>query len=175
MGVPPLLKRCSERVVTVRAHHGCVGVHFGAEVTQNNQRFCFAEVLEGDACLGAGFRAEVLVFGEFVKTDEFRAVQGLAIDFADSLNADEAVCATVLDGAFDPGVDGQLFGGEQLLAFDAPVHNPLVEVTLFAGIRHWDGLKVVIVFERGVKVALPVELIDDEVDVLMPFFRHVFN
>ena len=91
------------------------------------------------------------------------------------MNADEAVCAVVLDGALHAGFHGQLFGGEQLFALDASVHNPLIKVSRLTCVGDWHGLEVVIVFERGVEISLPVELIDDEVDVLVALLWHVLD
>src|SRR5436309_12992890 len=78
-----------ELVLFVGRHGRGFGVHFGSEVAQADQRFGLAGVLERDSSSGAVFRAKIFVFGQFGETNEFWTVQGLAIDLAGALDADE--------------------------------------------------------------------------------------
>src|ERR1017187_3131477 len=93
-------------VLAVGAHRGGVGIHFGAEVAEADERLGLAGVLEGDAGLGAIFGAEVFILGQLGKADQFGAVEGLAVDLAAALDADEAVGAFVFDGALGTGLNG---------------------------------------------------------------------
>src|ERR1039458_6833395 len=162
-------------VLAVRTHRGGVGIHFGAEVTQADERLGLAGVLEGDAGIGAVFGAEVFIFGQFGEADELGAVEGLAVDLAAALDADEAVGAFVFDGALGAGLDGQLLGREELLAVDLAIDDPAVHEAVFAGVGDGDGFEVVVVLEAGVDVRIPVELVHDEVEVLVLVLRHVLD
>ena len=164
-----------EGVVPIRAHGGSIGIHFGAEVAKYDERFCFAEVFEGDTCLCAGFGAEVFVLRQLVESDQLRAIQRMTVDFSDPLDADQAVSAIVLDRAFDAWIDGELFRSEELLAFDAAVNDPLVQETLAPRVSHWNGFQVMVVLERCIEVSVPIELVDDEIDVLMLLLGHVLD
>ena len=110
-----------------------------------------------------------------METDELRADEGLAVDLAGALDADEAVGAGILDGARGAWIDGEFFGGEELFAIDLAVNDPAVDVALAAGIGDGDGLEVVVVLETRIHVLLPVELIHDEVDVLVLRLGHVLH
>src|SRR5436190_12008303 len=82
------LETLSELVFPVGTHCRRVWVHLRAKVTQRHQRFGLAGVLEADARPRAVLGAEVFVLGQFVETDEFRAVQRLAIDPAGALHTE---------------------------------------------------------------------------------------
>ena len=110
-----------------------------------------------------------------MEADELRADEGLAVDRAGALHADEAVGAGVLDGALGAGIDGEFLGGEELFAVDLAVDDPAVDVALAAGVGDGDGLEVVVVLEIWIHVLFPVELVDDEVDVLVLGLGHVFH
>ena len=68
----------------------------------------------------------------------------------------------------------QFLAREQLFAVYFAVDDPTIDVTFFAGISDRHGLKVMIVFEVLVAVGVPIELIDDEVEVAVLLFGHVF-
>ena len=157
----------------VGAHGRGVRVHFRAEVAQADQRLGGGGVAEGHALLGAGFGAEVFVFGELVEADELRAVEDLAVDRAGALDADEAVGALVGDGALGARFDGQFLRGEVLELVDLAVDDPLVGVAL--ALDGDDRLEVVVILEVRVDVLVPVELVHDEVDVLVLGLRHVLD
>src|ERR1035438_728457 len=162
-------------VLAVGTHRGGVGIHFGAEVAEADERLGLAGVLEGDAGFRAVFGAEVFVFGELGEADELRTVEGLTVDLAAALDADEAVGAVVSDGALDAWLDGQLLGGEELLAVDLAIDDPAVHEAVFVSVGDGDGLEVVVVLEAGVNVGIPVKLIDDEVEVLVLALGNVFD
>src|SRR5207248_8779347 len=60
-----------EFVLPVSTHRRGVGIHFGTEVAEYDQRFDVAGVIKGHAGFGGVFGAENFVFGEFVEADEF--------------------------------------------------------------------------------------------------------
>src|SRR5437867_412215 len=159
----------------VSAHRWRIGVHFGAEVAKHNEWFGFADILEGYAAPGPIFSAEIFVLGQLGEADEFGAIEGLAIDFADALDANEAVSAVVLDAALGARLDGEFFGSEKLFAIDFAIDNPAVHVALFARIGYGDGFEIVIIFELRVHVGFPIELLDDPVEVFVLAAWHVFN
>ena len=98
-----------------------------------------------------------------MKTDEFWAVKRLAVDGALALNTDAAPGTLVFDGAFYAGIDREFLGSEELLLLDTAVDNPAIDVALLTGVCHRNRLEVVIVLETGIEIALPIELVDDEV------------
>ena len=159
----------------IGAHFRGVGIHLRTEITQNHQRLCFAQILERHAGLGSSLGAEIFVFGELGKTNELRTVERMPVDLAHALNANEAVGAIVADGALDTGFDGELFCGEKLLLLDTSVNDPTIHIAGAACIGHGNGLEVMVVLEVGVKVAVPVQLVDDEVDVVVVCGGHVFD
>src|SRR5688500_16895764 len=58
-----------ELVLSISAEIGRARIHFRPEITEDDERFDFAGVLERDAGLGGGFGAENFVAGEFVETN----------------------------------------------------------------------------------------------------------
>ncbi len=95
----------------------------------------------------AVFGAEVFVLGQLGEADELGAVEGLAVDLAAALDADEAVGAVVFDGAAGAGLDRQFLGREELFAVDLAIDDPAVHEALLAGVGHGDGFEVVVVLE----------------------------
>ena len=155
------------------AHRRGVGVHFRPEVTETNQRLGGRGILERDASFRTFSRTEEFVFREFVEADELRAVERLVVDEARALDADEAVGAVVLDGAFGTRGHGEFLGREVLEFVDLAVDDPLVFVAIvFLG---GDRFEVVVVLEVRIHVLVPVELIDDEVDVLVLGLGHILD
>ena len=65
------------------------------------------------------------------------------------------------------GIDGQFPGAEELLAVDGPVDDPLVDVTFGLEPAVDDRFEVVVGLEVGVDVLLPVELLDEVVEVVV--------
>jgi hypothetical protein len=92
------------------------GLGFGAEVAQHDQRLNVTGVLEGDDGFGRAFRAKDFVFGQFVETDEFGAIERQPVHLALALHRDQAVGAPVLDRAASARFEGQFLGGEKLFA-----------------------------------------------------------
>src|SRR5439155_25999185 len=125
-----------ELVFPIRTHRRSVRIHLGAEVAERDKRLGLAGVLESHAGFRAVLRAEVFVFGQLVEADKLRAVQGLAVDAAFALHADQAVSATVFDSASHSWLDGQFFGGEELETADPAINNPSVQKTFFARVGH---------------------------------------
>src|SRR5688572_265076 len=105
-----------ELVLPIRTHRRRIRVHFGTEVAETDQGFGLAGVLKGHAGFRAVLCAEVFVLGQFVKADELRADERLAINLAAALHADQTVGSSILYGAFGAGIDGKLLGGEELFA-----------------------------------------------------------
>lgn len=116
---------------------------------------------------------EDFVFGFLAEADHGWGLEGELADSAFALGGDPAAGGVVLDGALLAGVDGQFAGAEELGAVDTAVDDPLIYPAVAAG--GGDGFQVVVVFEVGVDVFLPVELGDDEVEVLVFVFGDVFN
>ena len=94
-------------------------------------------------------------------------------DAAAALDSNEAGGAFVLDRDFLAGVHGQFLGGEVVLALHAAVDDPAIGVGVVLGVD--DGLEVVVFLEVRIHVRFPVELIDDEVDVLVLVGGHVLH
>ena len=154
-------------------HRRSVGVHFRPEVTETDQRLGRRGVLERDAGFRAFGRTEEFVFREFIEADELRAVERLVVDEARALDTDEAISPVVLDGAFGAGGHGEFLGREVLEFVDLAIDDPLVFVAVaFLG---GDGFEVVVILEVRIHVLVPVELIDDEVDVLVLGLRHILD
>src|SRR3989442_1011454 len=101
-----------ELVLFVVPHGRGFGVYLGSEVAKADQRFGLAGVLEGDSSSGAVFRAKIFVLGQLGEANELWTVQGLAIDLAGALDADEAIGALIFDGALHAGLDREFLGGE---------------------------------------------------------------
>ena len=76
-----------------------------------------------------------------------------------------------LQRALRARLDGQLLGAEQLLAVDRAVDDPAVGVAVAALRLVDDRLQVVVLLEVRVDVLLPVELLDDEVEILVLVLR----
>lgn len=53
--------------------------------------------------------AEILVFCQSAKADQFWRIERLAVDFADALHADEAISAIIFEDSFDAWIDCQFF------------------------------------------------------------------
>ncbi len=58
-------------ILPIRSHLRRFGIHFRAEVTQRDERFGVARVLERHAGFRAVFGAEIFVLGQFVEADGF--------------------------------------------------------------------------------------------------------
>ena len=90
-----------------------------------------------------------------------------------TLHHDQTVGSAIPDGARLAGFHGELLGSEELFAVNLPVDDPFVVVAV--PLPGGDGFKVVVVLEAWIEVLLPVELVDDEVDVFMFVLRHVLD
>ena len=152
------------------ADRGQVGVRVGPEVAEAHERLA-AGVLERHALAGPLGGDEDLVLGDLAEADEVRAVDGQLADRAAALDDDQAVGARVLDRDRAAGLDGQLAGAEELLAVDAAVDDPLVDVARRRAARADDRLEVVVLLELGIDVLLPVELLDEVVEVVVVVLR----
>ena len=80
-----------------------------------------------------------------------------------------------LQRAFRTRLNRQLFGTEQLLAVDGAVDDPPIFVAVTAAVVVADRFQVVALLEVRVDVLVPVELADDEIQVVVFFFRHVLD
>src|SRR6266404_5921420 len=58
---------------------------------------------------------------------------------------------------------------------DLAINNPLVEVAVLGGVGDEYWLEVMVIFEAGVHVGIPVELVHDEVEVLALVFWHILD
>lgn len=90
-----------------------------------------------------------------------------------TLGDDGGVSTVVLDCGGGAGFDGEFLGGEVLEVVDFSVDDPFVieALALFGG----DGFEVVVVLEIRVEVLFPIELVDDEIDLLVLLLRHVLD
>ena len=138
----------------------------GPEVAEAHERLG-AGVLERHALLRPLGGDEDLVLGHLAEADVVRAVDVELADRARALGDDQAVGAVVLDRDRAAGEDGQLAGAEELLAVDGAVDDPLVDVPLALAAGVDDRLQVVVGLELGVDVLLPVELVDEVVEVVV--------
>src|SRR5207302_3446981 len=102
-------------------------------------------------------------------------IKRLPVDPAAALNARETVSAVVFDNAFNAGFDGQFLRAEELGAIDISIHDPTVEVTFLLGIGDRNRLQVMAIFEIGVYVGVPIELVYDEIKVLVFVTGHVLD
>lgn len=163
----------STELQAIGTHGGGGGVYFGAEVAEEDEGFRGAGVVEDDAVLSGFFGGEELVFRELVEAEELGATEAEFVGVALALDHDGGVGAVILDGGFLAGVDRELLGGEVLEVVDLSVDDPFVMVGLV--LRGRDGLEVVIVLEIGVEILFPVDLVDDEIDILMLVLGHVLH
>ena len=153
----------------------CVFVHLWAKVTQEHEGLGVTGVFKSNTRLGTGLGAEVFVLGQLVETDQLGAIQRLAIDGAFALHADAAPSALVSDRALAAGIDGEFLGREELLLFDAAINDPAINVAFAAGVGHGDRLEVMVILEIRIDVAGPVELIDNEIEILVLALGHVLH
>src|SRR5262249_396247 len=119
--------RCSLPGLEVVPYIWQVGMRIGSEVAQADKRLA-AGVLGGDALAGPLGGEEDLVLGDLAIPDEVGAVDGQLADRAAALDDDQAIGAGILEGRRAAGLDGQLARAEELLAVDAAVDDPLVDV-----------------------------------------------
>ena len=108
-----------------------------------------------------------------MEADELRAVERLTVDLAAALDANQAIGTLVGDRGFHARIYSELLGSEELLAVHFAVHNPAVDKAFFTSVCHRHGLEVVVVLEIRIHVLVPIQLLDDEVDVLMVLLGHV--
>ena len=71
------------------------------------------------------------------------------------------------------GLERQFAGAEELLAVDASVDDPAIDPAVAR--RRDDRLQVVVLLEVRVDVLFPVELADDEVEVVVLVLGHVLH
>ena len=86
---------------------------------------------------------------------------------------DRRISALVDDGRFTKRGNGELLGGEILKPVDFSIDDPLVVMGFVTG--GGNGLEVVVVLKIWVEVFLPIELVDDEVDVVVFVGRHILD
>src|SRR5260221_9637865 len=81
----------SELIFLIGAKGRSVRIRFRTEIAQNHERLDVGGVYEGNASAGGILRAEYLVFGQFVETNQFRAIQGQFVHSAFALDGDEPI------------------------------------------------------------------------------------
>src|SRR5437762_316229 len=84
-----------------------------------------------------------------------------------------AEVAVVLERDLYARLHGQFLGAEQFLPVHFTVNDPAVQVALPGRVGGGDRLQVVVVLEVRVHVGVPVELVHEVVEVVVPFRRHV--
>lgn len=94
----------------------------------------------------------------FSEADHLGAIEHQSVHLAAALHQDHAVGSFDFDGPGRTLVYGKFLGAEVLLAFDATVHDPAIDVSLGLSFGDRDGLKKMVVVEIGVYVSLQVEL-----------------
>ena len=92
-----------------------------------------------------------------------------------TLDRDPAAGARILQRAFGAGLNRQFLGAEQLSPIDRAVDDPQILVAVAAAVVVADRFQVVALLEMRIDVLVPVQLADDEVQVLMFFLGHVFD
>ncbi|GIT31438.1 MAG: hypothetical protein Ct9H300mP1_34840 [Planctomycetaceae bacterium] len=124
---------------------------------------------------GGRSRDEHLVVGHLPK----RIIAGVC-NFSEpmvpfTLDGDPAVRPRVGDRATGAGVDGQFLGREQLPSVHGAVDDPAVDVALAGRVSDRNGLQVMVVLEVGIHVLVPVECVDQVLDVIVEFLGEVLG
>ena len=148
------------------SHFRQIRVRVGPEVSEADERLA-AGVLEGDSFGGPLGGDEHLILGHLAESDEVGAIDGQLADGAAPLDDDQAIRPRILDRGRAARLDGQLAGAEELLAVDAAVDDPLIDVARIGTTGADDRLEVVVLLELGIDVLLPVELLDEVVEVVV--------
>ena len=99
----------------------------------------------------------------------------MAADPALALDGDHAGSAGVLDRDVCARLDRELARREELLSVDAPVDDPPVHPPFALGALHGQRLEIAGVLEMGAGVEVPVDEVDDVVEVLLLGLRHVLD
>jgi len=118
-------------------------------------------------------RDEDFVLGFRAETDHRRRLQVQRAHAALALDGDPAAGAGVLQRTLGPRLDRQPLGADQLLAAEQPVDDPVIDPAL--PVVGADGFEIVVVLEIRIDVGFPVQLIDNEVQVLVLVRRHVLD
>src|SRR5438105_12281226 len=96
-------------------------------------------------------------------------------DAARTLYRDQAIGAVVLDGRLYAGLDGQLFRGEEFLAVDLTIDDPLIDVALAGGGCYRDRFEIMVILEVRINVARPIELVYQVIEVMVSCRGHVLD
>ena len=110
-----------------------------------------------------------------MEADEFRAIQVELIHFARALDGDQPIGAVVLDRALGARSDGQFLGAEKLLALDFAIDDPAVHAARLLRALDGNGFKVMVVLEMFVRVACPIQLIHQVIQIVVIFLRHILD
>ena len=120
-------------------------------------------------------RDEQLVGGHLAEADKGRRGDVVDTHLSLPLDRDPAARSGILDGDPSPRFERQLLSAEQLPAVDLAVDDPAIVGPAVGALRVEDRLEVVGFLEVGVDILLPVELPDDEVEIVVLLLRHVFD
>ena len=92
-----------------------------------------------------------------------------------ALHSDPAAGPGIFDGDPCARFEGQFLGAEKLSAIDLSVYDPTVKSSLVRTLLVENGLEIVAFLEMRVDIFGPIQLADDEVDVLMILLGHVLD
>lgn len=146
----------------------------GTKVAEADEGFG-AGVFDFDAACGGFVGDEDFIFGGGAEANHGGGLEGKFSDPAFALHGDPAAGTWVAESAFGTGFYGEFFGGEKLLAVDGAVNDPAIGVTGAAALGIDDGFDVVAVFEVRIDVFIPIELSDDEIEILVFLGGHIFD
>ena len=146
----------------------------GTEVSQSHQRFQ-PRVDDFHSTCRSLRRNEHLVTRLLAETDHRRSLQRQFSHASSTLDRDPAAGPRILQQTLSTGLHRQLLGAEELLTIDRAVDNPAVGMALAALPIVHDRFKVIVLLEMRVDVLLPIELADDEVQIVVLLGRHVLD
>src|SRR6266436_6579480 len=150
-------------------------IHIRTKIAKHHQRLGLACVFKRHAGVRAICGTEIFILGQFTEADKFGRIQRLTVDPAESLNTDQSVSAIVRNYALHTRLDRKFFGREVLFAIDLAVHYPAIDKPFLACVTHRYRLEIMIVLKAWVHIRFPVELRDDEIQVVVFGFRHVLD
>ncbi len=151
-----------------------VGPDLGPEVAQGDEGLG-ARVLDHHPSHRRLVGDEDLVHRHLAEADQHRGLHLVNSDPALALHGDDAGCARILHRDLRPGLDRELPRGEELLAVDPAVDDPAVHEAFAPRVGEGKRLQVAGVLEVGVGVEVPIEEVDDVVEVLVLPLGHVLH